>query len=498
MCHHIRHHTRLPASTSPQSSVAFVPCKCYAGRMSDSTDEDFKLIKELMPLVSAETLQDFLLRYAKEYPEFKAAWRDWLKAKFMPQGTRPDDIRASVRSMFNSAPTQPGSGNQWCDDFQDWCVLGDSMLRLIENLQGLPLGTRLAFAFEFLRQLDAYNDLDLGDEGWQEMQNAVDSAHEMIRDYIGSKEVSNADKQTALDELADIAALPLYHQVGLFSLDAMLLELRIVVMNPDEALQMLDRKIEGAEGYRKEQFVERKYALLLDLKRNDEAEALLFKFRSLYYIRRRLVETLVDAGRYEEGMDLLDEAIREESRTSSYASDSWRELQFSYAVKHKDANRLEPLLRTLFCNSGGNIKYYHALKEQIPAERQQKLLQLLLSNVRKSYIYNNYDVAEIYLLENQPQRVVEVMPDQFMERMDFICRFAPRLQDISAMLRQFAEDAREHARCCVNRKAYKELVRYLDRIFPLPGGRECVQALVSEFRTQYRNRSAMMDELKRF
>lgn len=142
--------------------------------MSASTDEDFKLIKELMPLVSAETLQDFLLRYAKEYPEFKAAWRDWLKAQFMPQGTTPDDIRASVRSMFNSAPTQPGSGNQWCDDFLDWCALGDSMLRLIENLQGLQLDTRLAFAFEFLRQLDAYNDLDLGDEGWQEMQNAVD------------------------------------------------------------------------------------------------------------------------------------------------------------------------------------------------------------------------------------------------------------------------------------------------------------------------------------
>ena len=86
--------------------------------MSASTDEDFKLIKELMPLVSAETLQDFLLRYAKEHPEFKEAWRDWLKAKFMPQGVTPDDIRASVRSMFNSAPTQPGSGNQWCDDFE--------------------------------------------------------------------------------------------------------------------------------------------------------------------------------------------------------------------------------------------------------------------------------------------------------------------------------------------------------------------------------------------
>ena len=86
--------------------------------MSASTDEDFKLIKELMPLVSAETLQDFLLRYAKDYPEFKAAWRDLLKAKFMPQGATPDDIRASVRSMFNSAPTQTGSGNQWCDDFE--------------------------------------------------------------------------------------------------------------------------------------------------------------------------------------------------------------------------------------------------------------------------------------------------------------------------------------------------------------------------------------------
>lgn len=32
----------------------------------------------------------------------------------------------------------------------------------------------------------------------------------------------------------------------------------------------------------------------------------------------------------------------------------------------------------------------------------------------------------------------------------------------------------------------------------LSGGRECMQALVSEFRSLYPRRSAMIDELKRF
>ena len=212
--------------------VASVPCKCYAGRMSASTDEDFKLIKELMPLVSAETLQDFLLQYAKEHPEFKEAWRDWLKAQFTPQGVTPDDIRASVRSLFNTAAILPVRGRIWYDDYQDWSALEKPVLRLIESLQGLPLGTRLAFAFEFLRQLNAHSDLDIHEAHWTAMEKPGELACGMIRDYIESKEVTDAAKRSTLDELPDIAALPLYHQVGLFNLDAMFLELRISAALP--------------------------------------------------------------------------------------------------------------------------------------------------------------------------------------------------------------------------------------------------------------------------
>lgn len=200
--------------------------------MSASTDEDFKLIKELMPLVSAETLQDFLLRYAKDYPEFKAAWRDWLKAQFTPQGVTPDDIRASVRSLFNTAAILPVRGRIWYDDYQGWSVLEEPLLLLIECLQGLPRDTRLAFALEFLRQLDAHSDLDIHEASWAEMEKPGCLACEMVRDFIASKDVSDADKQAALDELADIAALPLYRQVGLFNLDAMFLELRISAALP--------------------------------------------------------------------------------------------------------------------------------------------------------------------------------------------------------------------------------------------------------------------------
>ena len=461
-------------------------------------DSKLERIEKLMPLVSEGDLHDFLRRHALNHPEFKTVWLGWLEQKYMPQGTTPDDIRASVKALFNTSAIQPVRGRKWYDDYQDWYALEEPMLLLIERLQSLPLDTKLAFAFEFLRQLDAHSDLGIHEASWAGMEKPGGLACEMVRDFIASNDVPDADKRAALEELKDIAALPLYHDVRLFGLDSLLLELRIIAVNADDALQMLDIEIERAEDYCKEDLVERKHSLLLDLMRNDEAEALLFKFRSLYYIRRMLVETLMDAGRYEEGMQLMDEAIRKEAQTSLYAADDWRELQLAYAVKHKDAKRVEPLLRTLFYNSGGSVEYYHALKAQIPAKRQKELLLSLLANVQKRQIYNNNDVAEIYLLENQPQRVVEIMPDRFRERMDFICRFAPRLQDISAMLRQFAEDAREHARCCVDRQSYRELARYLDRIIPLPGGRECVQTLVSEFRAQYPRRSAMMDELKRF
>lgn len=43
---HHRHHTRLPASTSPQSSVAFVPCNHYDGEPEDEgTRTDLAVVR---------------------------------------------------------------------------------------------------------------------------------------------------------------------------------------------------------------------------------------------------------------------------------------------------------------------------------------------------------------------------------------------------------------------------------------------------------------------
>lgn len=467
--------------------------------METSPEKDFERIHKLMPLVPPAALHDFLLQYASEHADFRKLWRDWLEARFMPRGNSADDLRKCVAAVFNSTPVLPDTHGPWGeDDCLDWEMLGGSMRQLMKNAADAPPDATLAMAFEFMRQLDAHNDVELSGDGWMEVEEIAYQLLDKITAYIRNGDVPIAGRRAALDQLADIAKLPVYREVGLCDMDDLLVDLRIAVLEADEALRMLDEQIEHAEEIDRDRLVLRKFELLVQLKRNGEAEELLRRFRRYCDVRRKLVELLMQANRYEEGMKELDDAIKEEEKRPYGIAIDWREMQCHYAAMHKDMKRLLPLLRILFIESGGGIKYYRELHKVIPTAEWPQCLERLISEVRERPVYNNWEVAEIYLREKLPQRVVEVVPRNCEECLGFICHYAPKLKDITAMLGMFAEAARGFARSCADRKAYKTLARFMEQARKLPGGRDCVQSLVAEFRTAYRRRSAMLEELKRF
>lgn len=467
--------------------------------MSSDVDKDFAQINKLMPLASMQELQEFLACFAREHDDFRTAWRDWLRQRFLPTGTTEEEVRASVSAVFKATPLLERSRRYWNDDCLNWSELGESMLNLLQALPESPPATRLATAIEFLRQLGRYNDDEaLMDEGWCDVEEAVNLAQEYISDYVGRDDVSAADKQAVVEDMKRTIQLPLYVDADVFDMDRLLLELRLSLQNGDEALKMLDAEISRADNYRKPDLIRRKCSLLRKLHRGAEVEPLLQGFRHLDDIRRDLVELLMQDGRYEQGMRLLDEAIRESPDDRHWLANSWRELQCSYAEKHRDTERLLPLCRDIFIERQGCPEYYRKLKKLIPADEWRDYLDGLLKYLMTRKRYRSDYLADIFLSENQQQRVVEVMPGDYDARLRFICCYAPKVKDAAPMLTPFAEAAREHARRNMSRGFYRELAGFLDKIIPLPGGRECVQALVSEFRDIYRRRPAMMDELKRF
>ena len=170
--------------------------------METSPEKDFERIHKLMPLVPPAALHDFLLQYASEHADFRKLWRDWLEARFMPRGNSADDLRKSVAAVFNSTPVLPDTHGPWGeDDCLDWEMLGGSMRQLMKNAADAPPDATLAMAFEFMRQLDAHNDMELSDDGWMEVEEIAYQLLDKITAYIRNGDVPIAGRRAALDQL---------------------------------------------------------------------------------------------------------------------------------------------------------------------------------------------------------------------------------------------------------------------------------------------------------
>jgi hypothetical protein len=64
------------------------------------------------------------------------------------------------------------------------------------------------------------------------------------------------------------------------------------------------------------------------------------------------------------------------------------------------------------------------------------------------------------------------------------------------ILRKYSDYLNHAAVQASGRKAYREWARLLKRMRKIEGGKELSKQIVSDWRTRYKNRRAMMDELK--
>lgn len=467
----------------------------YAACMGSHADKDFAQIRQLMPLVSMQDLQGFLEHYAREHGDFRTSWVSWLCKHCLPEGTGEESVRACVSAVFGF--TSLVGSRRWDDDCLNWVELGESMFRLLQSLPEFPLETRPATAIEFLRRLGAYGDDEaLADEEWCEVSEAVDLAQGYIAGYVERDDVSATDKQAVVEEFERVASLPFYDDYCMFGLGRLLFDLRLALLDGEGAMRMLDAEISRGSNLSKVELIRRKCALLRKMQRGDEVEPLLREYLHLDDIRRDLVELLMQDGRYEDGMKLMDEVVRRRSGNDILRTNNWRELQYSYAEKNKDSARQVSLCKELFIATSGRPEYYRKLKKLIPGAQWHDCLSGLVERVKSRRFYCSENLAGVFLAENQPERLLEVLPDNYWERLRFICRYAPQMKDASSLLGLFPEAAREHADKNVSRGSYRELAGYMEKIQALPGGRECVSNLVEEFRVRYRRRTAMMDEIK--
>ena len=81
----------------------------------------------------------------------------------------------------------------------------------------------------------------------------------------------------------------------------------------------------------------------------------------------------------------------------------------------------------------------------------------------------------------------------------YILEYEDLIKDLAPekILKRYEEVVRKKAAYTSDRSVYQEIADLLKRMQCYPGGEDLVQTLIAEFRSAYRRRPAMMQELDR-
>ena len=209
-------------------------------------------------------------------------------------------------------------------------------------------------------------------------------------------------------------------------------------------------------------------------------------------VRRYYVDICMKKKEYDHVLQILDECILLDKQ--------YRGLIFEYSEKKKEiyllqGNRsayIEQLWKLVLEHEPGNLELYRELKKQYTADewlvKREEIFGKLPAYAHVERLYKEeklYDRLLVYVL-NSPglyalQEYEKVLKKEYPEQ----------------ILNKYKDEVSKMAVHTSDRKNYAHLVSLLRKMQQMKGGSKLVEQIAAEWKVKYRNRPAMMDELRK-
>ncbi|HZK10405.1 MAG TPA: hypothetical protein VFD08_04980, partial [Clostridia bacterium] len=269
----------------------------------------------------------------------------------------------------------------------------------------------------------------------------------------------------------------------------------------DHKLLYIEKK---SQGYRKEELsryrrrklgeLALRHIEILELKKisGKEIESYCKDNLELSLIREYLVDFYLEKKKYDRAIKLLKEGKKRD------ADD--REVVANYSLKLKD------LYKKLGEQDSYRDELWLLVLEYLPGE-EELFDELKALYTKKEWIKKrerifeslslSSDRARFYAKEGLYERLLACVVKA--NGLGLLRSYEKDLKDIypQELLQKYEDTLEDMASYTTNRKYYQEIVLILKRMEAYPGGETRVNKLVNEWRQKYKNRPAMMDELKK-
>ena len=209
-------------------------------------------------------------------------------------------------------------------------------------------------------------------------------------------------------------------------------------------------------------------------------------------VRRYYVDICMKKKEYDHVLQILDECILLDKQYRGLISEYSEKKKEIYLLQGNRSAYIEQLWKLVLEHEPGNLELYRELKKQYTADewlvKREEIFGKLPAYEHVEKLYKEeklYDRLLVYVL-NSPglyalQEYEKVLKKEYPEQ----------------ILNKYKDEVSKMAVHTSDRKNYAHLVFLLRKMQQMKGGSKLVEQIVAEWKIKYKNRPAMMDELRK-
>ena len=209
-------------------------------------------------------------------------------------------------------------------------------------------------------------------------------------------------------------------------------------------------------------------------------------------VRRYYVDICMKKKEYDHVLQILDECILLDKQYRGLISEYSEKKKEIYLLQGNRSAYIEQLWKLVLEHEPGNLELYRELKKQYTADewlvKREEIFGKLPAYAHVERLYKEeklYDRLLVYVL-NSPglyalQEYEKVLKKEYPEQ----------------ILNKYKDEVSKMAVHTSDRKNYAHMVSLLRKMQQMKGGSKLVEQIAAEWKVKYRNRPAMMDELRK-
>lgn len=234
------------------------------------------------------------------------------------------------------------------------------------------------------------------------------------------------------------------------------------------------------------------YLRLLETQTNSKAE--IESFCRQYWthspVQKYYMDMCMKAEEYDAALSALDEYITLDREFPGLVAEFSKTKKEIYCLQGNHEAYLEQLWKLLLEHDAGDLEIYRELKRQYAPEIWARKREDVFKKLpRFAHVERLYEEEKLY------DRLLDFVLNS--DELSILTKYTPVLKKSypKQLLDKYQEKANQVAAASGNRKQYQQLVGVLRVMQKIEGGNEVVKDMVNAWRTQYKHRPAMQDEL---